>query len=256
MIAEAGSCHDGDLSFAIELVLLAAEAGADAVKFQYWSSGKALASRRRAEAYTTVYERYAMPATWLPRLSGVAGLRGLEYMTTAYLPEDIAVVAPHVTRFKIASFEARDREFIDAHRAYNKPCVISLGMLSTADVLGIPFAPHDIALQCVSSYPCPSDEAALGAIAYLDGLLPCAVGYSDHTRRLSTGALAVAAGARAVEVHFRLRRTAPDNPDAAVALTPRELKRYITWIRHAERVLGARHKVVMPCERAMQAFQR
>ena len=92
-------------------------------------------------------------------------------------------------------------------------------------------------LHCVSAYPCPLEEAGLRWIADSD-----VDGYSDHTRLPLTGALAVAAGARILEVHFRLEDTKPECPDYVVALDPRELGEYVEGARLAAKMYdsGAR----------------
>src|SRR5262245_53584942 len=105
VIAEPGSCHDGRCEGLLQLADLAAEAGADAFKVQYWSSAERLAERRRAPAYRTLYEHYRMPVEWFEPVAEFCRGRGLELLATCYLPEDVATVAPYVSRFKIASFE-------------------------------------------------------------------------------------------------------------------------------------------------------
>ena len=88
VIAEAGSSHDGSFEKAVALIGVARIAGADACKFQFWSSAKRLAERRQADGrltddgltknYIPVYEKYQIPATWLPRLREECSKQGLE----------------------------------------------------------------------------------------------------------------------------------------------------------------------------------
>ena len=85
-----------------------------------------------------------------------------------------------------------------------------------------------------------------------DGM--CA-GYSDHTHDVLTGALAIAAGARILEVHFRLNDTDPANPDYATALSPGQLKDYISLVRKAELMMGDGIKRPQPAEAEMMKYR-
>ena len=250
IIAEAGSCHDGQLRRALELIQVAKAAEADACKFQYWSSPERLAERRNAADYLDVYRRYQMPREWLEPLAAQCAHDGLEFMCTVYLPEDIPVIAPLVKRFKVASFEAGDAKFVEAHLAYrDKPIIVSTGMQSIGEIPWV--QPEDAIdyLHCVSSYPTPLDQANLGA---LGGQL---TGYSDHTHDCATGGLAVAAGARILEVHFRLDDTDRKNPDFCTALDPFELGTYVRFARKAERMMGDGVKRPQPAEADMMRYR-
>src|SRR5947208_264337 len=105
IIGEAGSCHDRFFNEARGMIWICADAGADsdAIKFQYFHSGKAVAAKRKAPEYAELYERYRLPAEWLPDLQKEAKAEGLDFLCTVYLTEDIEVVAPYVDMFKIAS---------------------------------------------------------------------------------------------------------------------------------------------------------
>lgn len=256
VIMEAAACHDLDLGKAERLVDLAAEVGADAVKFQWLSSPEALAKRRRAPNYLTAYANLAFPEWWLGHLASRCRAAGVEFMCTAYLPEDIATVAFHVKRFKIASFEAMDTEFVVAHTSFVKPVIISAGMASDLEEPLAAFRaacdcrPADVSLlHCVSAYPCPDDQINLSLIR--QGFS----GLSDHTRHPWTGALAVAAGAKIIEFHARLYDTDPHNADFLVARTPDLAADYVRNIRQAERMMGTGIKVVMPAEAPMLRYR-
>ena len=242
VIAEAGSCHDGSFDQALSLIRVAKEAGADACKFQYWSSAKRLAERRHAPDYLPIYEQHAVPAEWLPKLWNACDKVGLEFMATCYLPEDIAVVAPWVHRFKIASFEADDKAFCKAHLDYGRPIIVSTGMDARVSI------PATL-LHCVSAYPAPLDQANLSVLrGRFDGL-------SDHTCCIYTGAFAVCAGAKILEVHFRDWTTSPANPDYETALDPGQLTEYVRLVRLAETMLGDGVKRLMPAEVDMLAYK-
>ena len=244
LIAELGSCHDGDWGKVIRLVRACADAGFSACKLQYWSSADRLADRRHATPhYRDVYRRYAIPADWLPQFRTLCHNAGVEAVCTVYLPEDVATVAPHVDSIKVASFENEDRALVDAVRATGKPVIVSHGMVRGLLPWMLPrrLTPSGVwILACVSAYPAPIDGALAGlAFCKRDEDWPDYFsGYSDHTRCVWTGACAVAAGAFIIEVHVRLDDTRPDNPDYATALDESELRRYAEGVRIAERLIA------------------
>lgn len=266
VIAEAGSCHDGQFDQARRLVDAAVEAGCSAVKFQFWSDADRLADRRRVpDVYRVIYARYRMPARWLAWLSALAVDRDLDFLCTAYLPEDVAVVAPYVRHFKVASFEAEARDLIAAHvpifdedeaRERQRRLFVSLGMGARPAVaeaaLGSRHSGRLWCLHCVSAYSAPLDALNLRRIVAdeLDG-------FSDHSdpALMWTGALAVAAGARVLEAHLKLNDTDPTNPDAPHAMVPAQFARYVRWAREAEQALGSGMPGEHEAEREMAQYR-
>jgi N,N'-diacetyllegionaminate synthase len=257
--AEAGSCHDGDLDKARAMVQMAKDAGADAVKFQFVSSAELLAERRNAHEYVEAYKIIEFPYPWHAVLSTDCLKAGIDYMCTTYLPEDVEMVAGYVAMFKVASFEAGDRVFLEAHRPFvkdkKKPLVVSTGMGNDAllaDLEAFQFSARaDLRiLHCVSAYPAPMEALNLAVIRerHLHG-------FSDHTGRVVTGSWAVAAGARMLEVHFRLETTNPANKDFPHALTPARLAQYINHAREAAVAVGSVIKAPQPCEADMARYR-
>lgn len=250
VIAEAGSCHDGSINKALRLIEVAKAQGADVVKFQFWSDPDRFASRRHADVYRDVYRRYAVPEPWLALLHNHAVHHAIEFMCTAYMPEDVCVIARFVNRFKIASFEASDTQFILAHAPFDKDVIISTGMMNGRS--GQFRSDRVKYLHCVSSYPAPIDQLNLGVIAAYD-----LDGFSDHSDPAFTwtGALAVSAGARIIEAHLKLDETSLHNPDAPHAMNPRAFKEYVRHVRFAETCAGNGVKSIQPCEHDMTAFR-
>jgi sialic acid synthase SpsE len=268
VVAEAAACHDGDLDKALRLVDLAANIGADACKFQYLSKAEQLCARRRAPEYLAAYRLLELPTEWFPMLLERCKARGLELLMTCYLPEDVAVIAPYVTRFKVASFEATDAHFVALHAEWpEKPLIISAGM--NADLRASLHAyraargcddarPLPTVLHCVSAYPCEVSDLNLACLRYdptRDPGMLMPQGLSDHSRHPWTGALAIAAGARVIEFHCRLEDTAPTNADYVVARPPAEAAEYVRNIRLAESMLGDGTRRVMPSEETLLRYR-
>lgn len=247
VIAEAGSCHDGNIWKAARLVEAAASAGANAVKFQYWSDANALADRRKVpQHYRDIYARYQIPEAWLPTLQGLANGLNIDFMCTAYLACDVQTVAPYVKHFKIASFEAGADDLLAAHHKWlkwdqedgsDRMLIISLGMGAlTPCGAAMPYGLlHRVSfLHCVSAYPAPVEALNLMMLSeqHIDGL-------SDHTppNFVQTGGLAVAAGAKIIEAHLRLIDTSIHNPDGEHAMNANQFAEYVAHIRFAERCM-------------------
>lgn len=262
VIAECGSCHEGTIENAVRLIDAAKTAGADAAKFQYWSSSARLAARRNDRALAAKYEAVRIPAAWLDTLATYCGQLGIDFMCTTYLPEDVPVVAPLVRRLKIASFEATDAVHLVAHVApldAGKDVLVSLGMGAS---LGDRLSPtHEgggrvYRLYCVSAYPTPA--ASLQLSRMWTNHWRQYHGFSDHSEPTNdlTGALAVALGARFIERHLRLEWTDPACPDYPVAMPPLGLLRYVEQIRAAEILIGnATPDQANPIEDAMLPYR-
>ena len=245
VMVDPGSTHEGNLDTMRRMIHVAAECGADVVKFQWTSSRERLCERRHAQEYLEAYRRIAWPAEWHAALRSACEEAGIEYACTVCLAEDIAVIAPFVKRFKVASFEASDVVLLRAFIATGKPIIVSTGM---AETFVLPIGAK--ALHCVSAYPAPMNELNLGCIREdeFDG-------FSDHSGNVLTGALAVAAGARIIETHFRLDDCNPQNPDFPHSLTPAQLREYVANIRFAEQAMGDGIKRCQPSEEAMRKYR-
>jgi N,N'-diacetyllegionaminate synthase len=253
VIAEAGANHNRDLGIARQLVDVAAEAGADAVKFQTYS-GEALYSTKtpgfedfaplRDKSASELLEQIALPREWQGELRDHAASRGIAFFSTPFDEEAVAELdALDVPAMKIASFEIVDPELIAAAARSGRPLLISTGMATLGEVeealRGAAAAGARAVglMQCTSVYPAPPERANLRAMATMRTAFGVPVGLSDHTTGIATPIAAAALGAAFVEKHFTLDRTM-EGPDHAFALEPGELKAMIAGIREAQAALG------------------
>jgi sialic acid synthase SpsE len=272
IIAEAGSNHDMDLDKAVDLVKAAKRCGADAVKFQFWSSARRMARRRRAPEYEGVYAKYQIPEDWLGFLAGICQSIDIEFMCSSYLPEDVDLVAEHVKRFKVASFEANDPLHLTAHVPHlrrGKDVIVSCGLGADRAVIKYHLAGRADnnragrvhLLWCVSAYPAPIAELRLRRLGYKwDSMtnLPY-VGFSDHSPPDSviSGAVAVGAGAVILERHMRVDTTDPENPDYPHASDPATFKAYVERVRQADLMMDGDegHAGPIACEDEMRKYR-
>ena len=271
VVAEPGCTHEGDYGTLRRLAQAAAEAGANVFKPQWTSDPVQMCERRhigpdhpkRAE-YRRAYGWLAFPVTWHRDLRAWCRRLGMQYACTAFLPQDVPVLAPFLDYLKVSSFEATDRELLRAallampsapEAGVRHPAVIvSTGMMEEeVDYRlwdhGQCFHPWAV-LHCVSAYPAPLAAMNLGVISGngRHGGESAYTGLSDHSRYVLTGALAVACGATVVEAHLRLDECSPSNPDYAAAFPPQQFLQYVRYIRDAEIMVGDGRKRRQLCE--------
>jgi N-acetylneuraminate synthase/N,N'-diacetyllegionaminate synthase len=273
LIAEAGVNHNGDLDLARRLVDVAAEAGADAVKFQTFRTS-ALVSReapkaayqqlttRGDETQHDMLARLELGAAEHATLKAHARARGLIFFSTPFDEASADFLdALGVPLFKVPSGEVTNLPFLRHVAAKRKPVVLSTGMATLAEVdaaVGAIRAAGDpplVLLHCVSAYPAPAEDTNLRAMDTLRARFGCPVGLSDHTIGLEVAIAAVARGAAVVEKHVTLDKRLP-GPDHAASLEPPELAALVRAIRIVERALGDGDKRPMPSERDTRRVAR
>lgn len=283
VIAEAGVNHNGDLGRALELVDVAAEAGADAVKFQTFraeslvtrSAPLAKYQERSEGAGGGQYEllkRLELDEDAFAALAARCLERGIEFMSTPFdIPSVVMLERIGVRRLKVPSGEATNPALLRAVARTGKPLILSTGMCTLAEVeraLSIiahvlapdaaspPFwttegrallASRTTVLHCTTEYPAPPSSANLRAMQTLAEAFGVPVGYSDHTEGVEISAAAVALGATVIEKHFTLDRSLP-GPDHAASLEARELPRFVQALRGVRDALGTGVKVPQPAE--------
>jgi len=269
IVAEIGVNHDGQTERALSLIDEAAQAGADAVKVQYFHPGRLLSEqavlagyqRGEAEDAKQLLAGLALGFEAVQELGRAARNAGLVFVVTPFSlkdAEDLDRIG--VDAVKIASPDAVNLPLLEAVSSLDKPLLISTGTcrleeLEPAVELLEQHRAGGCLLQCVSSYPTPTGEAALGGMSAMRRRFGVPVGYSDHTGETFTGALAVAAGAVVLEKHLTYDPKAK-GPDHAASLAPAEFTAYVDQVRQAQRMLGPTHKTVKPIEVEMRAVSR
>jgi N,N'-diacetyllegionaminate synthase len=235
LIAEIAQAHDGSLGAAHAHVEAAAEAGADAVKFQ---THIAAAESTRDEPFRIAFSRQdAMRYDYWQRtgfsedqwagLAVHAADRGLSFLSSPFSREAVEMLRwIGVPAWKVASGEVNTVELLDEMVAGGEPVLLSTGMSGFADIddavatlrqAGVPFA----VMQCTSRYPTAYEDVGLNVIEELASRYGCPAGLSDHSGKIYPGLAAIARGAAVVEVHLTLSRRA-FGPDAPVSLTVEE----------------------------------
>jgi N,N'-diacetyllegionaminate synthase len=247
VIAEAGMNHDGSLGNAIRLVEVAAEAGADAVKFQLHDATAETTRDAPSPPYFQhesrweYFERTAFTDDQWRTLREACDRAGIDFVCSPFSLEALArLEAVGTARYKIGSGEVTNLELVRAAAATGKPVLLSSGMSSWAELdAAVEAAGDDVTvLQCTSEYPTPPERVGLNLLAELRERYSKPVGLSDHSLGPYACFAAVALGATVVEKHFTLSKEMY-GPDAALALEPYELGELVDGVREIETMIAA-----------------
>lgn len=271
VIAEAGVNHNGSPELARQLVTAAAEAGADAVKFQTFRADTLVApdapkaeyqkdTTGASESQYQMLKRLELDDAAHFELKALCVDLGIDFVSTPFDVSDIPLLQRiDVPFFKIPSGATTDLPYLRAINDCRKPVVMSTGM-STADEIAAALAvledcPVSL-LHCTSEYPCPYHDVNLKAMQTLKSRFGLPVGYSDHTPGTEVAIAAVSLGAEIIEKHFTLDCDMP-GPDHRASLEPEELKAMISAIRHvSEAIAGDGQKLPVAAEQAISIVAR
>ncbi|MGL4255961.1 N-acetylneuraminate synthase family protein [Microbacterium sp.] len=261
VIAEIGLNHNGDVELAKQLIDVAADAGAEAVKFQKRTPEIATPEHMRdipretpwgTMSYLDYRRRVEFDRDQYIEISDHALLRGLEWFASPWDEPSVAFLEDlGVTAHKVASASVTDTGLLRALRDTGKTVILSTGMSTieqidaAIEVLG---TERLLLMHATSTYPMEPAEANLRMIPSLRDRYPgVPVGYSGHERGLQISLAAVALGAVAVERHITLDRTMWGS-DHAASLEPTGLQHLVRDIRVIEEALGDGVKRVYPGE--------
>ena len=267
IIAEAGVNHNGDLALARQLIDVAAEAGADLVKFQTFSADRLVTTHApkadyqiqttdAGESQHAMIRRLELTRDMHEALIAYCRSREIRFFSTGFDPKSIDLLADlGLDCFKIPSGEITNLPYLRHVGRYGKPVILSTGMATLGEIeaaldvleqAGTPRANITV-LHCTTEYPTPMAEVNLRAMQIIHAAFGVTVGYSDHTAGIEVAIAAVAMGASVIEKHFTLDRNLP-GPDHKASLEPGELKAMVSAIRNIEIALGDGIKRLTPSE--------
>jgi|AGTN01.2.fsa_nt_gi Sialic acid synthase len=271
VIAEVGMNHNGDFALAQAMIAAAAEAGADAVKFQvfnaedfvtkdalvYGEDKGALPSRQ-----IDMLKPYEFTRDQWAALQDYAKARGIVFFAT---PLDEASLAMLETidppLYKIASCDVTYTALIRKVAGTGRPTILSTGMSTLDEVAGAVRAFHEAGgtqlalMQCTSAYPASMEDANLRCIPQLAATFGVPAGFSDHCKENYGVFAAVALGASLVEKHFTTSNDLP-GVDQKMSLDPVAMADLVCGIRAVEVAMGTGTKLVVPAEQAARTNGR
>jgi N,N'-diacetyllegionaminate synthase len=261
IIAEAGVNHNGDFELAKQLIAVAADSGADFVKFQTFKADKLVtkdavkadyqfSNTKENNSQYEMLKKLEMPEQWHYDLINYANSLGIRFLSTGFDIESIDFLDKiGVPFFKIPSGEITNKPYLEHIAKKRKPIIISTGMADMDDikaaieVLITQNITKDMitVLHCNTEYPTPMADVNLLAMNTIKSQFDVKIGYSDHTLGIEVPIAAVALGAVVIEKHFSLDRKLP-GPDHLASLVPDELKQMVIAIRNIELAISGSGK--------------
>lgn len=276
-IADIAANHDGDIERAKDLIFRAAEAGADAAKFQHFSAKtivsdegfKALGSQQSHQAkwkksVTEVYADASVPTLWTQTLKETCDKAGICFFTSPYDKALVDHIDPYVPAFKIGSGDITWLEIIEHIASKQKPTIIASGASNMDDVhravsAALAINPKLALMQCNTNYTAELENLKyiqLNVLKSYRSMYPDMVlGLSDHTLGHTTVLGAVALGARMIEKHFT-DDTTRTGPDHSFSMNPKAWSDMVLATRELENSLGNGIKKIEDNEKQTAVLQR
>ncbi|MBI2064466.1 MAG: N-acetylneuraminate synthase [Candidatus Yanofskybacteria bacterium] len=274
IIAEGGVNHNGRLDLALKLVDAAADAGADAIKFQTWTTPELVTMQAQMAEYqkknlgkTTsqaeMLRKVELKEEYFPAILRRAAKRKLILLSSAHggFAAVDRVQRLGLPAFKIASGDTVNYPILAHAAKYGKPIILGTGMCTMAELKEsiriMRKAGNDkiVMLHCTTNYPTPSNEVNLRAMLTMMRELDVLIGYSDHTIGHQVATMAVTLGACCIEKHLTLDKNM-EGPDHKASSEPQEFKAMADSIRNIEVIMGSPIKKPCPSETRIMAIAR
>ena len=257
IIAEAGVNHNGDMSIAKKLIEVAADCGADYVKFQTFKADE-LVSRNakkadyqikytsKSETHYQMIKRLELTKKMHETLINHCEKSDIKFMSSPFGVSSVKLLNKfQIDTYKIPSGEITNFPMLKFVGGLEKNIILSTGMASlneikdAVDVLYGQGLKKErlIILHCNTEYPTPYIDVNLKAMKTIQNKFGTSVGYSDHTEGIEVSVAAVAIGAEVIEKHFTLDKKLP-GPDHNASLEPVDLKKLIVSIRNIDIAMG------------------
>jgi len=261
IIAEAGVNHNGSIKLAKELIDVAVESGADAVKFQTFKAESLVSKTAQkadyqkqttdaSESQFDMLKKLELDVDTHKELIAYCQEKDIMFLSTPFDHDSIDMLNDlGLEIFKIPSGEITNLPYLRHIGSLSKKVVLSTGMSNlkeVGDALSIlinagTLKDNITVLHANTMYPTPMEDVNLNAMLTIQKEFSVDIGYSDHTLGIEVDIAAVAMGASCIEKHFTLDKTM-NGPDHKASLEPEELKAMVGAIRNIEKALGSSEK--------------
>jgi N-acetylneuraminate synthase len=276
-IADIAANHDGDLNRAKDLIYLAADAGADAAKFQHFTAKtivsdygfRSLGSQQSHQAkwkksVFEVYKDASVSLEWTEEIIKTCKNAGITFFTSPYSKDLVDAIDPYVPAYKIGSGDITWIEMVEYIASKDKPYIIASGASTLEDVdravrAGLALNSKLCLMQCNTNYTASLDNfrfIQLNVLKTYHKMYPDIIlGLSDHTPGHATVLGAVALGAKMVEKHFT-DDTSRVGPDHKFSMDPNNWKEMVERSRELENAIGHGQKNIENNEKETVVLQR
>ena len=276
IIAEAGAnwkyCNDMKKNYkhALKLIDIAADAKADAVKFQVYRANRLYVKEAgyadyigKKKSIYDIIKDMELPYDWLPKLKEYCDKKNIIFLASPFDEDSVDELEKiNIQAYKIASYTITHLPLIKYIAKKGKPILISSGASNIQDIEEAidtvkSTGNKKIALfQCTAKYPAPLPSVNLRVIPSLIKRFNLPIGLSDHSREPVIAPLgAVALGAKLIEKHYTTDNSL-SGPDHNFAILPEELKNLVDSVRKLEACLGNEKKEVTAFEEELYKFAR
>jgi len=266
VIAEIGSNHNGDIDLARKLIVRAKECGADAVKFQSWSTTSLISTAEYARNteyadkdrhFGSLYEmvdRYQLTPEQHYEVAAICQEIGIHFLSSAFSPEEVdLLVDVSCPAIKLASMDVNHPVLLTAAARSGKPIILSTGLSSLDEVSSAVRTLEEngceqlILLHCISIYPPDPKDVNLRNMPMLREAFGVPIGFSDHSLGTHLAVASVALGACMIEKHYTLDKTM-EGWDHWMSADPEELQRLCSNVKDAFDALGQSSRRVSSAE--------
>ena len=255
IIAEAGVNHGGDMNVAQKLIDIAADAGADAVKFQAFKTEHLILNHvekapyqkkttDNAESQFEMLKKLEVTKEQNLELKKYCENRNIIFLTTPFDEASLDEIDElDLPAYKIASTDTTNLLFLKKVAQKGKPIFLSTGMTYLSEIeLALqaiyPYNKDVVLLQCTANYPIADDEVNLNILNTFKKSFNMLLGYSDHSVGVGAAPYAIPMGVKVVEKHFTIDKTL-EGPDHRASLSPEELKDFVITVRRVEKYMGS-----------------
>lgn len=274
IIAEAGINHNGELEKAFNMIHIAKDAGADAIKFQTFKAVEFVGDPKLTYTYRSqgkevteymldMFKRYEFSRENWFQIKQRCDEERIIFLSTPQNRSDLDLLLElGIPAVKVGSDDFTNLPLLKSYSQAGLPLLLSCGMADLAEVYcsletigafnGYPI----VLLLCTSQYPTPPEDINLLKLKTLVKAFPMVnIGFSDHSQGPLASSLAVALGATVFEKHFTLDHNLP-GPDHWFSEDPAGLRAWINSIHTAFKMLG--DPIVRPTmyEKEMRALAR
>ena len=255
VIAEAGVNHNGDIKLAKQLIDVAKDAGADAVKFHTFKAEESTGRHAEKAAYQKnndptretqldMIRKLELPFDDFAVLQEYCNKKQIDFISTPDGTQSLqCLVKLNIPFIKIGSTEVTNYPFLKEIAATGKPLLLSTGMSTLGEVEKAIDTIYETGnrqvtlMHCTTDYPTDIKNVNMNAMITLKNAFHVPIGYSDHTLGFEAAVAAVVMGAVVIEKHITLDRDLP-GPDHRASMPPEEFCEYVKHIRNAELLLG------------------